>query len=176
MELRFIAPDLRRLDLAGTEILVGCVAEGEEPPHGIAGLVDWRLGGCLSRLMKQGFLTGQAGEVLLVPGRPRIPFDKVVLFGVGKQDGFGEHVFRGVVERMLSTLEGLRARTAVVELPGRKSGQIAPDRAADILLETASKRPEHDIWTLVEATEAQRAITHHMVQERRRLRPAEAGR
>jgi hypothetical protein len=71
---------------------------------------------------------------------------------------------------MLETLEGLRARTAVVELPGRHRDAIAPDRAADILLEMAGSRPEHDTWTLVEPSDAQRIITQHMIQERRRVR------
>ena len=35
----------------------------------------------------------------------------------------------------------------------------------------AGKR-EHDVWTLVEPPEAQRAITQHMIQERRRVRDA----
>jgi hypothetical protein len=74
------------------------------------------------------------------------------------------------VEKMLRTLEGLRARTAVVQLPGRHFGGIAPERAADILLESAGGRPEHDVWTLVEPQEAQRVITQHMIQERRRVR------
>jgi hypothetical protein len=71
---------------------------------------------------------------------------------------------------MLSTLEGLRSRTAVVELPGRHLGVIAPERAADILLETAGNRREHDVWTLVETADGQRAITQHLIQERRRMR------
>jgi hypothetical protein len=79
-------------------------------------------------------------------------------------------VFRSVVERMLATLEGLRARTAVVELPGRHFGAIAPERAADVLLESVGGRQEHDVWTLVEPLEAQRSITQHMIQERRRVR------
>jgi hypothetical protein len=71
---------------------------------------------------------------------------------------------------MLRTLEGLRARTAVVELPGRHFGAIAPERAADILLESTGGSQDHDVWTLVETADAQRVITEHMIQERRRVR------
>ena len=59
-----------------------------------------------------------------------------------------EPVYRVVVEKMLSTLEGLRARSAVVELPGRHFEAIRPDRAADILLECAGSKTMHDVWTL----------------------------
>lgn len=170
MDLRFIVPQLRRLDLAGTEVLCACLAEDDRPPHGVAGLVDWRLAGRLSRLLESEFASGALGEVLLVPGKPKLPFDKLVFFGIGAREGFNERIYRSVVDKMLSTLAGLRARSAVVELPGRHFDAIAPERAADILLECAGGRQEHDVWTLVESQEAQRAVTQHMIQERRRVR------
>ncbi|HMJ13688.1 MAG TPA: M17 family peptidase N-terminal domain-containing protein [Polyangiaceae bacterium] len=172
MDLRFTTPQLRKLDQVGTEVLVATLAADERPPHGVAGLVDWRLAGRVSKLLASGFATGSLGEVLLIPGKPKLPFDKVVLFGSGSSSEFNEHVFRFVIDKVLSTLEGLRARTAVVELPGRHIGAISAERAADILLESAGGRPEHDVWTLVDSAEAQRAITQHMIQERRRVRHA----
>ncbi len=170
MDLRFTTPELRRLDLAGTEVLIAALASDERPPHGVAGLVDWRLAGAVSRLIETGFATGAVGEVVLVPGKPKLPFDKVLLFGIGAVETFDEAVFREVIGKIFETLEGLKARTAVVELPGRHVGTIAPDRAADILLERAGNRTEHDVWTLVEPNEAQRSIS--LVQERRRVRQA----
>jgi hypothetical protein len=170
VDLRFATPSLRRLDLSGTEVLVAALTSDERPPHGVAGLVDYRLAGRISRLAESGFATGEVGEVLLVPGKPKLPFDKVVLFGIGRMADFQERSFQDTVERILSTLEGLRARTAVVELPGRHFGAIAPERAADLLLESVGGRREHDVWTLVEPAEAQRAITQRMIQERRRSR------
>ncbi|MBK8999302.1 MAG: leucyl aminopeptidase [Myxococcales bacterium] len=170
MDLRFVTRDLRRLDLAATEVLLGSLAEDERPPHGVAGLVDWRLAGRVSELLRSGYATGAVGEVLLIPGKPKLPFDKLVFFGCGPRAAFGEKTFRRVIENMLSTLEGLCVRSAVVELPGRHFEAIPPERAADILLEQAAARSEHDVWTLVESAEAQRSITQHMVAERRRVR------
>jgi hypothetical protein len=57
-----------------------------------------------------------------------------------------------------------------VELPGRHLGAISPERAADILLEIAGARAEHDVWTLIETVEAQRVITQQTILERRRVR------
>jgi hypothetical protein len=128
--------------------------------------VDYRLAGRLSRLIRNGFAAGEPGEVLLVPGKPRLPFDKILLFGLGAPERFDEGTFRATVERILSTLEGLRARTALVELPGRHFGGIAPERATELLLESVGGRREHDLWTLVEPAEAQRAISQHLVQRR----------
>lgn len=170
MELRFTLPSLRKLDLLGAEVILSGVASDEQPPQGLSGLLDWRLAGRISRLIEAGFVTGQLLEVVLVPGKPKLPFDKVLLFGVGSRADFGEPVYRLVVEKMLATLEGLRARSAVVELPGRHFDGIRPDRAADILLECAGSKPMHDVWTLAEPLEAQRLVTQHMIQERRRVR------
>jgi hypothetical protein len=168
MDVRFTVPHLRRLDLAGTEVLVAALCADERPPHGVAGLVDYRLAGRISAILESGFATGKAGEVLLVPGKPKLPFDKILLFGIGDSTAFNERIYRVVLEKILATLEGLSARTAVVELPGRHIGAVAPDRAAEILLEAAQARPEHDVWTLVELPDAQRTMTQ--VQERRRVR------
>jgi hypothetical protein len=170
MDLRFTTPELAALDQIGTEILVAGIAREERPPRGVTGLVDWRLAGRISRLLLRGFLTGALGEVLLIPGRPRLPFDKIVLFGLGNQAEFEEAIFRSVLERIIATLGGLKVRTAVVELPGRHFDALPAERATDILLETVGQSREHDVWTLVEPAEAQRAITQHMIRERRRVR------
>jgi len=170
VELRFTLPTLRKLDLLGSEVILSALPEDEQPPHGLTGLLDWRLSGRISALIERGFVTGKVGEVVLVPGKPKLPFDKVLLFGVGKRADFSEPVFRLVVDKMLTTLEGLRARSAVVELPGRHFDAIRPERAADILLEQAGGKAVHDVWTLAESLEAQRLITQHMIQERRRVR------
>jgi hypothetical protein len=170
VDLRFSTPELRKLDLLGTEIIVSTIASDERPPHGVTGLLDFRLAGRISRLIQAGFATGKVGEVLLIPGKPKLPFDKILLFGIGKRSEFNDPVFRTVLNKILRTLEGLRARTAVVELPGRHFDAISPERAADILLESTGGQKEHDVWTLIEPAEAQRAITQHMIQERRRVR------
>lgn len=169
MDLRFVPPQLRKLDRAGTEVLVAAVASDERPPRGLAGLVDWRLAGRVSAILASGFATGSVGEVLLVPGKPKLPFDKILLLGIGRRAEFAEPVYRVVLDRILSTLEGLRARTAVVELPGRHMAAISAERAAGILIEAALGRQEHDVWTLVEPPDAQRAMTQ-VLQEKRRVR------
>lgn len=170
MELRFCPPSLASLDELDSEVLACAVFADARPSHGLAGIVDWRLGGRLSELEKKGRLTGELGEVVLVPGKPRLPFDKILLFGAGARATFDEEVFERVLGEMLNALEGLAARAAVVELPGRHEGLIAADRAADVLLALAGRRPEHDVWTLVEDAEGRQRVTQHMIEERRRVR------
>ena len=71
---------------------------------------------------------------------------------------------------MLATLEKLGVRVLVVELPGRHDQLITAERAADILLACGGRRPEHDVWTLVETADGKQRITQHMIEERRRVR------
>ena len=168
MDMRFATRDLRTLDHLATEVLVAPVMEDERPPTGVASMVDWRLSGRLSQLMKRGFFGAKLGEVLLLPTRPRLPFDKALLIGCGPIAQFDERVYRAVLGTMVSVLEGLRARNAVVELPGRHLDLIAPDRAVDVLLECAAASADHDQWTLLDSQEAQKLLTDRRLMERRR--------
>jgi len=170
MELRFVTPELARLDELDQEILACTVWTDARPVHGVAGLCDWRLGGRISELLRSGHLCGERGEVVMIPGKPRLPFDKLLLFGGGARDRFDEDLFRDLLSKILRTMDGLACRTGVVQLPGREADLITAERAADILLATAGRTREHDVWTLVEDGDARRRIDQLMIEERRRVR------
>jgi hypothetical protein len=172
VELRFVTPELARLDEIDSEVLACSVWSDARPSHGLAGLCDWRLAGRVSELERRGHITGALGEVVMLPGKPRLTFDKILLFGAGPRAVFSEETFKRLVQRMLATMEGLSARASVVELPGRHDNLIPADRAADILLAFAGGRPEHDVWTLVEDADGKQRIVQHMIEERRRVRRA----
>ncbi len=180
MELRFVQPHLARLDELDAELLFAAVFEDERPPHGVAGLCDWRLGGRIARLLEDGFFTGALGEVLLLPGRPKTTFDKICLFGAGTRAAFDEARYRVLVHRMLTTMTDLKSRGGVVEMPGRHAALMAPERAAEIALEeAASVAPDVDVWVLVEDVGARAAVEKLVFDQRRRRQrtegPAEGG-
>jgi hypothetical protein len=77
MDFRFVAPNLRSLDTTGAELLACAIWQDERPMRGVAGLLDWRLAGTLSQLERRGLLKGELGEVVFVPGRPRLAFEKL---------------------------------------------------------------------------------------------------
>jgi hypothetical protein len=170
VELRFLAPDLRRLDEASVELCACPIWSDERPMRGFAGLLDWRLGGRLSALLKSGFVRGDFGETLLMPGRPHLPFEKVLVVGLGTRSAFGDGTFRRWVVRIARALEGMRVRRAVVELAGRATGAIDPGHAITLTLECIGASPEHDAWWLVEDAAAQRLIEQRAAEERRRVR------
>jgi hypothetical protein len=173
MDLHFVSPVLADLDSLESEVLACSVWEEQRPSKGVAGLCDWRFAGRLSRLQSEGFFSGRIGELLLLQGRPRMRFDKVLFVGCGPRDTFDEARFRDVLRAMMQSIEKLKARTTVAQLPGRQCDIIPAERAADLLLEVATRgasRGHHDAWTLVEDLPARRRIEQHMVEERRRIR------
>lgn len=166
VDLRFVPRALRHLDETSAEVVACCIYRDERPLAGLAGLLDWRLSGRLSHLAKQGFLLGELGEVLAVPVRPRLPFDKLLVVGLGPRGAFGDAIFRAALERTMSALDGLHVKKAVVELPGRGDEAIAAERAAEILVELIDD-DERDTLTVVEDPNAQQQI-EKLTQERRR--------
>jgi hypothetical protein len=170
MELAFMAPDARRLDEANVELCVCSVWSDLRPLTGLAGLLDWRLGGRLSALAKSGFLTGSAGEALLLPGKPHVPFEKVLVAGLGARSDFDAGVFRAAVARIAKTLERLRVRRCVIELPGRGSDAIEADRAMELTLEDLGASPAHDAWWVIDGTAAQKKMESVVEDAQRRAR------
>ncbi len=164
--LHFVAPDLRAIDTTSAEVIACTIFEDERPMRGLAGLLDWRLAGRLSALQKSDFMTGAEDEVVLVPGRPRLPFEKVLVLGLGARSAFGDGVVRRSLARLVSTLEGLKVKRALVELPGRAAGVLEPERAADLLLECAEDALEHEMWTLVDDGDAEQTMAKKLVRRR----------
>lgn len=171
MDLHFVSPDLRRLDEIASEVLMGCLFEDERPPQGVTGLVNWRLAGRLDRLLDSGYLSGALGEVMMIPGAPRLQSDKVIIFGLGLRNQFDDTVFDRVANHMLKTLTDLAVRTALIELPGRHVDALPPEVSADRFLELASTQEwSFDSFTLLERPAAHKRIHQHMIEERRRIR------
>jgi hypothetical protein len=170
MDLAFLAPDPRLLDEANVELCACSIWCDERPMGGLAGLLDWRLGGRLSALLQSGFVTGKTGEALLVPGKPHVPFEKVLVVGLGAKSEFDETVFRDAMGRLAQRLEGLRVRRCVLELPGRASEAIEPERAMTLTLEGLGASAEHDAWWVVDTPAAQKRMQVTVDEERRRSR------
>jgi hypothetical protein len=69
---------LDALDVEALAVLVG----PERPLQGLAGLVDWRLCGALTRALQGGLYGGAPGEALLLPTGGRLPAQRVVALGL----------------------------------------------------------------------------------------------
>lgn len=168
MDVRFVQPDLRRLDSLKSEALSLPFFADERPLRGALGLVDWRLSGQISRLILRGRISGAAREKVLVPARPKLPFEKLFLFGLGQREAFDETVFEEAVRQLLDTLSRARVRASVCALPGRSLGLLEPERAMELFLRISGPALEQDEITLVEDAEAQKVMGPVVERERRR--------
>src|SRR6516162_1482331 len=110
MDLRFLPPEPRRFEDATVELCACSIWSDERPARGFAGLIDWQLGGRLHALLKAGFVRGERGEALLVPGKPHVPFEKVLVVGLGRRSAFDDAAFRDAIGHVARALELLRVR------------------------------------------------------------------
>ena len=170
MDLRFVAPDLRKLDAVRGDALGVGIFSDSRPLRGAAGLVDWRLGGFLSQQLTSGRLTGARGELSLVPTGGRLSIEKVFLVGLGAQSGFDGATFEEATRALVEAMTRALVRVAFVALPGRPERQIGAPEALERFLRVLAPGPEPDEVTLVETLDGQKEMEPVLAREQRRAR------
>ncbi len=161
---------LRAVDESQGEVLAVGFYRDIRPFRGLLGQLDDRMLGRMSRLAAKGFMQGDLGEITLVPGRPRIPFDKVLAVGLGPMAAFDDAAFSSALAAISRSLTGLRARRCVIELPGRANERITPEHALALLLRDPNGELPFDSVTFVEDPEGERRMRDRAAEERRRTR------
>jgi cytosol aminopeptidase family protein len=130
MELSYYPLTMEALDQADAEALCLFVSEDERPLTGLAGLVDWRLSGRLSRLIRAGLVIGAAGEALLTPPGMRLAFKKLFVFGLGNGPRSDDELASRLADA-LRRLAQAGVKDAALQLPAR----LAPERGVRTLME-----------------------------------------
>jgi Cytosol aminopeptidase family, N-terminal domain len=150
MTVAFLTPELAKWDMldesGAPEALVLPFFADERPLRGAAGLCDWRLCGRLSRLLARGKVSGAWQETTLYPpnsasGR-RLPFPRLVLFGLGPSSEFDEPRARDAARAILAVIERLAVKRYALAPPGRSTGRLSARRALELYLAEASGRTE----------------------------------
>jgi hypothetical protein len=129
MELSFSPLTLEAIDQAAAESLCLFVASDERPLTGLAGLADWRLSGRLSRLLRAGLLTGDAGEAVLTQPGARMGFRKLFLFGVGSSDQSEASLVLRIAGALRQLVQA-GVREAALHLPSR----VSPEAGIRVLI------------------------------------------
>ncbi|MEO1229105.1 MAG: hypothetical protein AAFZ18_09385 [Myxococcota bacterium] len=75
--------DVRGLLELEVDALAVLLPERRVQPQGVAGAVDWRLGGRIARWILESRFVGQEGEQLLTLGGDELGARRVFLFGLG---------------------------------------------------------------------------------------------
>lgn len=174
MELRFVPLDLARIDQLRVEAVFLPFFSDERPLRGAAGLLDWRLCGALSALVEAGRSSGREGELTMLLGRARLPFDKVVLVGEGAWASFTPEVAGRVSAQILDAASALRLKGFACALPGRSRPSVRASEATRWFVDAAGSTAFDEVIVLDEP-EAQRAMAPIIEAERRRARAARQG-
>ncbi len=122
--------DLAGLDGLEHEAVALFVPSDVRPLRGVAGFVDWRTNGALSRALLSGSFSGDLGEILLAPTRGRLGPRRFFLFGLGPKNGVTRDALRELCERALSVCE--RAGVGKIAL-------AAPEGLEDRFLNAAAE-------------------------------------
>jgi hypothetical protein len=169
MTVQFLSCELPKWeDVEGDAIILTFFRE-ERPLRGAAGLVDWRLCGRLSRLIKQGRFRGERGETLLMPPGRRLPFSRLILFGLGSEHPFDDDVYRGHVRRIRHVARRAGIHDFALQPPGRATGLVAARRALEMWIEESGVTGDQDRVSIIDTAGAQKEMAD-ILHARQRIR------
>lgn len=109
--------------------------EGVTAPAGATGAVDKALGGAISELIAQGDLTGKAGEVAVLYPRGAIPAKRVLVVGLGKQEGLNLEGVRRAAAAAIKKAQDLKAKAVATIVHGAGIGGLDAASAAQATVE-----------------------------------------
>jgi len=129
------------------------------PLVGVAGKIDWRLGGHLSRLLIDDFFTGAPLESLLFPMGRKLFDTRLLLIGLGSSAEFDRTCFDLVMTQLFTTLQRMESPSLTLALPGRPEGRIDSSTAMEWCLDYFDRHTITDQVTIIETVGAQQIMT-----------------
>jgi hypothetical protein len=140
MPITSLPLDLYKWEDRSRDALCISVFDDERPLRGVAGLVDWRMCGRLSKLLLSKKSTGASGETLMLPAGKKLPMTRIFWFGLGPSKGYGEDRMRNDVRWIAEVLRAANAGECALQLPGRSLGLIGARRAIELVLDDTQMR------------------------------------
>ena len=158
MSVRFLGLELAKWDQEKGGDLVLSFFKDERPLRGAAGLADWRLCGKLSHLLRGRRLDGDESEALLLPPGRRLPFDRVMVFGLGERRGYGVAEYRRDAAKIAEVLSKAKSKRYAIQPPGRAMGLVAARKALQIWIEVAAPDPKKTAISIIDTPHAQKEM------------------
>jgi hypothetical protein len=118
--------------LAAIEAVCLFVAEDERPLPGLAGFLDWRLCGALSRILRQGFFVGAAKDCLLLPTGGRVPMERAFAVGMGASEQLSAERLSELLAETGAVLKKAKVEAVALEVPG--AGRVDDEARASAIL------------------------------------------
>ena len=194
MKFDLLIPALAELDTSAGDLLALPVFNVDAPPHGLSGLVDWRLHGTISRfladrgpgldeaagLAEAGSFKAEAGERLLLPAGRRVRYDWVLYYGLGPPKGYGMERYRTMVDGLIQAILGLKVRRVGLVLPAWRDAGVTARASVEILLralwtrKTGLKEPLDEL-VVIEEMDAHGDISESAHNFLTRIAPSVSG-
>ena len=140
MSLRIEVADLGLASLDALDVDAVAVLVGPERPlQGLAGYVDWRLCGALTRAILDGHFAPEKGEALLLPSGRRLGPARVFCFGLGPEalDAAGFAAAAGKACNAMARAGSASFATALPALAGGEGSHVV----ARLWLEASLRHP-----------------------------------
>ena len=118
MKLERLQSSLEVLDeLVAFDAICAFLTEDERPFGGLLGLVDWRLCGALSRVVKSGFFNAAPSERLLLPTDGHIAPGKIFVAGLGRMGAITTMGLEHELKKASQMLEGAGVTSVALAFP-----------------------------------------------------------
>lgn len=151
MEIKVASGDITRTK-AGA-IIVNFY-DGMERPEGVTASVDAALGEAISQLIKQGEIKGKTGQITVIHSLGKLPADRVVVLGLGKQKELTLDRVRGATAEACRLLRQKQVDSIATIAQGAGIAGITVEGSAQAITEGAllglysfrkhiTKTPEH---------------------------------
>jgi len=143
------------IDQEITELLAVGFFEDERPLRLEAGHVDGCMNGMVSSRLAQGFMTGELGEITLIPGTGAVEADKVLFVGLGGVGSFSYGRIRELARRVLEVCIGLQIHDVAMAFPRPLGFAVEWDKLMEVMMEgiglvhERSEGPLHIRWHLI---------------------------
>ena len=151
IEYHFVPPELPTLDALETEVVLLPYFEDERPLEGVAGLIDWRLCGALSRRIAADAESGHFGERSWTLTVPKLKAERLLLFGLGATQGFNRRRAEEACASMGRSLTDAKLRTAALPLPGRSMDRLCATEAMQAWVDAIPQELDIDEVVIIEA-------------------------
>ncbi|MCB0326162.1 MAG: hypothetical protein KDD52_00955 [Bdellovibrionales bacterium] len=140
MNYEFIKVDhIEYIENHETDLFVTCIFEDEQPPKGLAGKIDWRLGSMISKQMKSGIISGKSHEKILIALNPKFKAQRALLIGFGDSKKLSFSNIKKLVEEILDNVERIQTESVSLHLP-IQIYKSAPDQMEELLITLCTQR------------------------------------
>ncbi|MFC1923832.1 leucyl aminopeptidase [Chloroflexota bacterium] len=132
MELKVIVADVTEIEV---DALILNLFEGVSQPGGATAAVDKALDGAISQLIASGEIKGKLGENNLIHTLGKIPANRVLVAGLGKQQELNVDRVRRVTSEACRFLRKKGVKRVATITHGAGVGGIEPEKAAQAIAE-----------------------------------------